>query len=239
MAKSRSPNYPSLALPQALGHAKTMWDKEGRTSIPPAVLARHMGYSSLSGPARTRIAALKQYGLIDEGRDGLHLSDLALQIVHQPEGSPERDEAIRLAALKPDLFRELWESHKTASDEALRAYLLTRKKFTEDGAKQVIKAFRQTIELANLADSSYSPAVGTKSSEAMNTTTSQAASSSSASKGPMGQPAYSWPLSGSVVAEVRFTGTERIKPDHIEMLREYLQLAEKALARESKTDSGE
>lgn len=235
MAKNRSPNYPSLALPQALSYAKALWGKEQRTSIPPAVLAKHMGYSSLSGPARTRIAALKQYGLIDEGSDGLHLSDLALQIVHQPEGSPERDEAIRLAALKPDLFRELWESHKTASDDALRAYLLTRKKFTEDGAKQVIKAFRQTVELANLDDSSYTAPLITKGSEAISSPVNTPSAVSR--QGTM--PTFSWPLSGSVVAEVRFTGNERIKPDHIEMLRQYLGIAEKALAKESKPDEGE
>lgn len=235
MPKSRSPNYPALALPQALTYAKTLWSKEGRTSVPPTILATHMGYSSLSGPARTKIAALKQYGLLDEGKDGFHLSDLALQIVHHPEGSLERDEAIGIAALKPDLFRELWETHKEASPDALKAYLITRKRFTDSGAKEVVKAFKQTLELANLGDASHNGPATMQPSEATGTLALQPSRPSVRLSGTVSDtpPSYSWPLSGSLIAEVRFKGGDRIKPDDIEMLRQYLEIAEKALARQS------
>jgi hypothetical protein len=39
---------------------------------------------------------------------------------------------------------------------------------------------------------------------------------------------FTWPLSKGVTAEVRLSGPE-VKPAHLEMLREYLQLAKKAL----------
>jgi hypothetical protein len=236
MAKNRSPNYPSVSLPQALTHAKTVWAKEGRTSVSPAILAKHMGYSSLSGPARTKIAALKQYGLIDEGKDGFHLSELALSILHHPEGSAEREDGIATAALTPDLFRELAATHMAASDDALRAHLITKRRFTDNGAKEAAKAFRETIELVSLDESSYTEP---RSMQTAETTTSASATANRpptqgrAHLADNAPPAYSWPLSGSLVAELRFKGDEHIKPDDIEMLREYLEIVERALARQS------
>jgi hypothetical protein len=239
MAKSRSPNYPSMSLPQALAHANTLWSKEGRTSVPPTILAKHMGYSSLSGPARTKIAALKQYGLLDEGKDGFHLSELALRILHHPDGSVDREDAITAAAYTPDLFRELAQTHMAASDDALRAYLITKRKFTDSGAKEAIKAFRETIELVNLDESSYSEPANMQTTEATPSVSSTSNRTPLQGRGQIVDntpPAYSWPLSGSLIAEVRFKGDDRIKPDDIEMLRQYLEIAEKALARQSARD---
>jgi hypothetical protein len=239
MAKSRSPNYPSMSLPQALAHAKTLWAKEGRTSVSPVILAKHMGYSSLSGPARTKIAALKQYGLLNEGKDGFHLSELALSILHHPEGSPEQEDGITVAAFAPDLFRELAQTHAAASDDALRAHLITKRRFTDSGAREAAKAFRETMELVKLGESSYSepdtmetPKAGT-GSLVLSPPKPIVRLSGTVSD----PPSYSWPLSGSLVAEVRFKGGDQIKPDDIEMLRQYLAIAEKALARESKPEA--
>src|SRR2546426_10831612 len=124
MARMRSPNYPAASLSQAIESARALWSKEKRTAVAPIVAVKAMGYGSMNGPARSRISALRKYGLLDEEGDGVRLSDLGMTIVHSPTDSLEYRRAIQTAALNPDLFRELAESHAHASDEALKSHLL-------------------------------------------------------------------------------------------------------------------
>ena len=49
-----------------------------------------------------------------------------------------------------------------------------------------------------------------------------------ASPVPVGTQVFSWPLAKGVMAKVRLTGDE-IKPDHLERLRQYLELAKAAV----------
>ncbi len=48
---------------------------------------------------------------------------------------------------------------------------------------------------------------------------------------------YSWPLGPGVTAEVRFCGSE-VGPDHVELLREYLDLVKRALSRAAARSGG-
>jgi hypothetical protein len=45
--------------------------------------ARHLAISS-------RLEATKQYGLVESSEQGVRVSDLAMEILHRPAGSPER-----------------------------------------------------------------------------------------------------------------------------------------------------
>jgi hypothetical protein len=81
---------------------------------------------------------------------------LAVRILHSQEGSQDQLKAIQEAALNPELIRELAATHAEASDDALRSHLIVEKKFTEEGAKQLIRAFRDTFTLAKLKNSVYS-----------------------------------------------------------------------------------
>jgi hypothetical protein len=225
MAKMRSPNYPAASLGQAIESARALWMKEKRTIVAPLVAVKAMGYGSMNGPARSRISALRKYGLLDETDEGVRLSELAMFLLHNPPDSIEYRSAIQAAAMKPDLFRELWESHPHASDDALKSHLLVKRGFSDLGAKQVIQAFRDTVSIAKLEEGGYShPPVGAK---AMPATLSVEAAR------PVPEPGrrmhvFSWPLAKDVDAEVRVTGPE-IKAAHLERLRQYLELAKAAL----------
>src|SRR5208337_2955198 len=59
------------------------------------------------------------------------------------------------AAFRPELFRELFATHAEASDNALKSHLMVHKKFSDAGARQFIKAFRETLSLANPSKSDY------------------------------------------------------------------------------------
>lgn len=237
MAIDRSPNYPAIGLGQAIRLIRIFWNQEKRSSVQPDAAAKTFGYNSLSGPARTKISALKKYGLLAEDGGGLKITELGLKIAqYQPE-TEEYIKAVQDAALKPELFRAVFQTHGDASDHSLKSHLVVKMKFSEAGAKHFIKAFRDTIKVANLSASSYNFSQDAEENgnmpnneeqKRLNQPNTQQVGIGQAGNMASNGKVFSWPLSKGVLAEVRLTGDE-IKPSHIEMLREYLELAKRAL----------
>ena len=136
--------------------AKSTWDKEKRTAVSPEALAKAWDYTSLSGPVRTKIAAMRKYGLIEDHESGLRLSDLGMKILHNADDSTERLAAIQEAALKPELFKALRRTHAEASEDAIKSHLVLNKGFSDAGATQCASSFRNTLSIAKLSGSGYS-----------------------------------------------------------------------------------
>ena len=148
MARIRSPNYPSMGLPEAISKVGNIFAAEQHLTAPREVMAAHMGYKGLNGSSLKALSALLKYGLLEKTKDDKRkVTQLAIQILH-PETSTEREEAIRKAALHPSLFREIAEQWPTGipSDENLKAYLI-RRQFHTDAIKDVISSYRETMEL--------------------------------------------------------------------------------------------
>ncbi len=155
MARERSPNYPAISLAKAIADVTALYTKEGRTRAPLEVAAKAWGYKSLSGPARSRIAALRQYGLASQVKGKLSPTELALAIILRGTDSPERQQALRRAALAPDIFGQLRDQYPGASVDALRHHLIVDRRFTDDGAKRLIESYTETIAFAKLDKPSY------------------------------------------------------------------------------------
>jgi hypothetical protein len=153
----RSPNYPSYSLSDAIVLVQKLYDKEKRTAVSQDSAAKALGYGALSGAARTAIASLRQYGLIESSGNGLRVSDAALAILIHPATAPERISAIKSAAKRPPLIAELAATHADASDDSLRAFLMLNKKFSEEGAGRFIAAFRDALKLAEIKPGDYRP----------------------------------------------------------------------------------
>jgi hypothetical protein len=181
---------------------------------------------------------MKKYGLVDSDDQTVRVSELALRILH-PASEEEQLKAIQEAALKPELFASLYETRAEASDDALRSYLITKLGFSQNGASQVSKAFRETMSLSRLdktehitpyeshgdvsVEVSQSKGIsadeyGAKNRQALYSTILSSTQSPSQT--------YSWPLGQGVSAEVRITGGELL-PEYFDALRQYLALAEK------------
>ncbi|MBA3570911.1 MAG: hypothetical protein H0W34_02810 [Pyrinomonadaceae bacterium] len=226
---TRSPNYPAVGLSEAVRMARQLWDQEERSPVTAETAVGAFGYESLSGPARTKLAALKKYGLIEDTPHGIRLSALAVRILHSPEVSREYGEAVREAALSPELFRELAQNHTTASEKGLQSYLLTQKEFSSTGAKVCARSFLDTVEFAKLDNGGY---LDEETSSEPESNKEQPTMATVAQQAHAAQPKvlqFSWPLSRDVSAEVRFTGAD-IRPSHLERLRAYLELAKEAVA---------
>jgi hypothetical protein len=155
MARERSPNYPAYGLPSAIQFAKMVWDQEKRTPVEMEVVAGALGSESVSGPVRSKVAAMRQYGLLQSINGKLKVSDRAITLILQKAGQPEYDEAASEAALAPSLFAELALDKPDASDEALNFYLVRDLRFSTDGAKRLIRSYRETAAFAKLGESSY------------------------------------------------------------------------------------
>jgi hypothetical protein len=155
--QGRSPSYPAVNLQKSIERARVLYDKEKQYATPVESVVKHWGYSGLTGPAGLTLAALKKFGLIsDEGSKTdrrVNITDLAVQILSHP--SPEKQqEAIRVAALAPTAHAELWNEYgsKLPTDQTLTWTLTRDKHYTESGARDFLREYRETIDFAGLGD---------------------------------------------------------------------------------------
>jgi hypothetical protein len=220
MGKHRSPNYPALALGEAVQKAGVLFDKEKRTTLEPFVAVQALGYKGLNGPARTTLSALKKYGLVEEHGKGVRVSDLAIKALH-PADEREYVDAMREAAQRVDLFREIYTTMPEGSDNAI-ASMLIKRGFSAPAAQQAIGAYRDTMALAKLQASGYTSPQEQEDREAMDDK-GRAAFNPGAGGGGAKPNAYSWALSQATSAELRLSGARLTKAE-AERLRQYLDL---------------
>lgn len=138
---SRSPNYPTVTLPIAIENIRVLWSLKGRAIMTAEEIVQALGYKSLSGPSRSRLSALKKYGLLDARGSGWALTPRSVTLAVKDPSSSEYREAIRASVSEVDLFRQLLVDHTESSERLLREHLITQEQFTEDGAKRAAEAF--------------------------------------------------------------------------------------------------
>ena len=103
------------------------------------------------------VAALNQYGLVDSEGQGpdrmIRLSDLGFNIlVYDRENLAERKQRIREAALRPVLFKELWEKYqgRLPSDASIAYEMERTGAINKNVIGEFLSAFRATIAFADL-----------------------------------------------------------------------------------------
>lgn len=227
-SRERSPNYPAIGLPLAIEAAGKLWQKEKRTAVPPGVAVEAMGYRGLSGASRTVLAALRQYGLVGSGDGTVSVSDLAVDILVHEIGSVERVEAIKKAAEAPELFQELRQSHPDASDGAITSYLISKRRFSPDGAKKATRSFRETLLLVSRGEEGYNKASGNYEAAQGDLMTAPFSTSGQQGVGNQQLTVMQFPLGGGLRADIRFVGGE-LEPTHIRRLEAYLKVAAESL----------
>ncbi len=248
-SKMRSPSYPAIDLETAIARARDLYGKENMNSAARDVILSHWGYTKGSSNGLVILAALIKYGLLaDEGsgdKRKARLTELARKIILDDRpNSPERDAAIREAALNPTIHKEFWSTYKglLPSDDNLRYELRVNRKFTESAIANFIQELRSTWAFTKLAEyGSMSEEGKDKTSpesevETMTTQTATPTESKVEVKPSAGSTIisgskavkYCWPLSKNIMADVVITGTD-IDASHLEMLRKYLDLAKSAL----------
>jgi hypothetical protein len=147
MAKTRSPNYPSVDLKTAIAAVETVFKKEGRNKMSRPVLAAHLGYTSLNGRSLSMIGAIRGYGLIEGGGEENRVSEDAITLLNAPSSSPDRMAALQRCAYRPALFADLKnEFSQGASAENLR-YALIKRQFTPEAAAKAAATYTDNFLL--------------------------------------------------------------------------------------------
>ena len=151
----RSPSYPFISLERAISRAREFYAAERRHAARVPVAVAHWNFAEKSSGGLQTIAALKQYGLMEESGGGdertVRLSDLALRILlDDTPNSQERQTAIRDAALRPKLFAEMYAKWgaELPSEASMATYLRLDRGFNDNSVRQVIKNYRDTIRFA-------------------------------------------------------------------------------------------
>ncbi len=244
--KHRSPPHPFIGLNAAISRARELYEKQRMHPGLILTVAGYWGFAPKSSGGLQTIGALKKFRLMEDasssGEDRqLKLTDLARQILLRPEASPERVEAIQRAALGPPLYAEMFSKwgKDLPSDESITTYLTLDLNFNPTAVPSVIKNYKDTLALAGLSgsdnisdneahtddewpgDSFGSANMDTKAVSLVS------AKGQTSQQGP-GVRQFSWPLAKGVIAEVRLSGGE-VKSAHLEMLRQYLELAKTAI----------
>lgn len=144
----RSPRYPRHSLIKAIDMTRKMFAGAHQSKIDVDSAAKVIGYSgSGGGAASSAIGALRQYGLVDGLRGDVAVSDLAMRIL-QPMDAREQAEAVREAAMKPEMFDRIvnqFGGKLPGSDEPIKAFLIRQEGFSTAGADELIETLRETL----------------------------------------------------------------------------------------------
>lgn len=240
--KARSRNYPVFGLGEAIKRARELYDSDGKAAVDTDVAVQAWGYKSLNGASLRTLGAVRQYGLLDNaGNKQVRLSPNALTILLEPLDSVERAEAIANAAAAPTMFREIRDQYPDGlpSDSGIISWLVRNHTFNEGAARDLVAAYRSTLELVgDLARSehkagasaiSQSPADQKAVDEERRSPDHRQGQARSAGTG--GVMEFNWPLSGEAVATL--VVTKGLEEDDIETLSAYFEIAKKALAKAS------
>jgi len=151
--RNRSPNYPYLSLGDTIDKTCIVLEKDKLSPTSPEVIVGHLGYTNLNGTSRRVLAAMKDYGLLEEvGNKRYKVSNAGYKLCKNNETPEERLKLLKEAALSPYFFRHVIEEYKgdLPSPETLIDYLILNKEFSPDGARSLQKVLRETVELANI-----------------------------------------------------------------------------------------
>jgi len=156
---TRSPSYPSMPLKEALSKAAKLWEKGKKFPLALAATAGAMEYGPKSSTFSQVLATLRAYGLIDVTGNGddrkAVVSELGQKIIMNHSDRPR---LLKEAALKPPVFRELWDkfhlpTEGLAPDDAMKQYLQfdrAESQFNLHVIGPLIADFKETVEFARL-----------------------------------------------------------------------------------------
>lgn len=236
----RSPSYPTLSLEQAIEKARVIYNAAKRSSTSRAAIVKSMGYKDeSSGQGNRELAALKQYGLLEEKSGEFRVSDSAYSIMFLSEDSEERRSKTREAALAPAVFREMFSRYGSdTSNELLSDYLINAKKFNPASVPEVIANYRATILFGKVSAVTYNGEQDSEVNEDMLDTQTQPPGQIlpppplGKTPAPKSAPLlYSWGLSETVIAKVEINGPAEV--EDLEALQDYVGILIKSWKRKS------
>lgn len=197
---SRSTSYPSLTLEDALARLTAMKEAIGvNGKFNRETILTAIGYASLSGASARAVASLVHYGLLVREKDLYALSELGQQYL-MPLREGEDKKAIELAAIKPKLFKRVYEDYQgQVLPKQLHNILTIKYSIQTKVAPLVVKTIESSFKFAGILGENGILALPDQTTEK---TTALAANDTNSvtdsNPGVIGQPVFvSEPLNGS------------------------------------------
>lgn len=155
MAKHRSPAYPQADLPTIVGLLERLYPDATRHPLGVETVAEEWGYKGVSSAA-PYIAATKQFGLMQETREGedrmLQMTERGVDICDPDANEHARMAARRHAATAPTIFGEMWDrwGSDLPPESEIRRYLTRERDFNPKHVSRVASNYLATLEYATL-----------------------------------------------------------------------------------------
>jgi hypothetical protein len=152
--RQRSPNYPGIGLEEAVKKIKALYDEDKLVASPKDAALKHMGFDKAHGEAGRVLSALKSFGLVEEANDRIKLTQRGINIVVREKADPLRADALRQAAVGPEIYRQLLREYgcPLPSETTLRSELIAVRKFNPNAVDGFIRDFKGSLEFAGLSD---------------------------------------------------------------------------------------
>ena len=152
--RQRSPNYPSVGLPDAIARATRLYEGVGTAGASPDSAAKLIGYSKNHGTARMTMSALKKFGLVEERNGRVVPAKLTVDLANFPPTHPRHVAALRTAALSPRVYREAYNRYRPHGvlppDDVLSADFVADSGFLPDKVPAFLTDFRASLSHAGL-----------------------------------------------------------------------------------------
>jgi len=152
MGRTRSPNFPTVDLGEAVDAIKKIYTAESRGKFPQLSAASHLGYSSMNGRSLGVLAALRAYGLLEGRGDDLSVTSDAIAIIEAPEGSADRKKALQQAFNGPPMFNRILEQYPDVPSPQTLRWWLIQQGFKSDSVDKSCEIYLNSRNLA-IADS--------------------------------------------------------------------------------------
>jgi hypothetical protein len=163
--KEGGARFPFINLEKAIGRAKELFDADQRgREMTIAGVFGVWEYSEKSSGGFQTIAALKQYGLIQNTNSGdgrkVRLSDSALRYFRD-EREEEKKKLAREFALKPKIVASLWKDwHVTPpGDTIARSHLKAERGLTDQASRSLLSIYKENLAFADLTGDDKIPEV--------------------------------------------------------------------------------
>ncbi len=152
--RQRSPNYPSVGLPDAIQRATRLYEGVGTAGASPDSAAKLIGYSKNHGTARMTLSALKKFGLVEERSGRVVPAKLTVDLANFPPTHPRHAAALRTAALSPTIYRDVYTRYRPHGvlppDDVLGPELVADSGFLPDKVEGFLGDFRGSLVHAGL-----------------------------------------------------------------------------------------
>jgi len=154
----RSPNYPNYSLKECMAFLEKLYAKYGTSEVHVDDAINQMGHSPTSSTAGRVLASMFSFGLLESrgAKDSkfVRLSRLAQEILLEEDGSPERFNLLKQAALSDDSMQEIWNKWgaNIPHEDSIKKSLQLEMNYTPQGAKRFASVIAETYDFGQLSN---------------------------------------------------------------------------------------